>query len=85
MRIFVTGGTGLLGNTILRQLTETDDETVTLVRSTPEPTVFDGIRTEVTTEKGFGVQLGERRGLRHGVNLKNDKAPSSRWLAELLE
>ena len=46
MRIFVTGGTGLLGNTILRQLTETDHETLTLVRRSPETAVFDGIRTD---------------------------------------
>jgi dihydroflavonol-4-reductase len=46
MRIFVTGGTGLLGNTILRQLTETDHETLTLVRRAPESVVFNGIRTD---------------------------------------
>ncbi len=46
MRIFVTGGTGLLGNTILRQLTDSDHETLALVRREPEPIVFAGIRTE---------------------------------------
>lgn len=47
MRIFVTGGTGLLGNTILRLLTETSHEAVALVRDGSDPQVLDGIRTEV--------------------------------------
>lgn len=47
MRIFVTGGTGLLGNTILRQLTGSAHETLALVRRSPEPAIFHGIRTEL--------------------------------------
>ncbi len=46
MRVFVTGGTGLLGNTILRQLTDRGDESVALIRQTPEANVFDGIDAE---------------------------------------
>ncbi len=46
MRIFVTGGSGLLGNTILRQLTESGHDLVSLVRGQPDPTVFDGIQTD---------------------------------------
>ena len=46
MRIFVTGGTGLLGNTVLRQLTDQGHRAVSLVRSQPDSQVFDGINTE---------------------------------------
>jgi dihydroflavonol-4-reductase len=46
MRIFVTGGTGLLGNTILRQLTQAKHSITALVRQTPEAQVFEGIRCE---------------------------------------
>jgi dihydroflavonol-4-reductase len=48
MRIFVTGGTGLLGNTILRQLSESGHELVALVRGVPnsDSKVFAGIETE---------------------------------------
>jgi len=46
MRIFVTGGTGLLGNNILRQLTESGHELTSLVRGQPDPAVFAGINTD---------------------------------------
>lgn len=46
MRIFVTGGTGLLGNTVLRRITESNHESLSLVRCPPDPGVFDGIETE---------------------------------------
>ena len=46
MRVLVTGGTGLLGNTVLRQLAEAGHETVALVRGDPDPVVFDGIDVE---------------------------------------
>lgn len=44
MRIFVTGGTGLLGNTVLRQLSG-EHELLSLVRGEPDPEVFAGIDT----------------------------------------
>ena len=46
MRIFVTGGTGLLGNTLLRQLSDSHD-LVTLIRDTPDSEVFTGVQTEL--------------------------------------
>lgn len=46
MRIFVTGGTGLLGNTILRQLTAEGVSLLALVRGEPDPKVFAGIETK---------------------------------------
>lgn len=46
MRIFVTGGTGLLGNTILRQLAAQGHDLIALVRSEPDKGVFDGIKTD---------------------------------------
>lgn len=46
MRIFVTGGTGLLGNNLLRKLQEAGHETLALVRSEPDPAVFEGIKTD---------------------------------------
>lgn len=49
MKIFVTGGTGLLGNAILRQLTESEHETVALIRGKPTVGVFDEIETEFVT------------------------------------
>lgn len=49
MKVFVTGGTGLLGNAILRQLKTAGHESVALVRSAYEPIVFEGIETEFVT------------------------------------
>ena len=46
MRIFVTGGTGLLGNNLLRSLQEAGHDTMALVRGQPDQKVFEGIRTE---------------------------------------
>lgn len=46
MRVFVTGGTGLLGNNILRQLTETGCGSTALVRGQPDERVFAGIDVE---------------------------------------
>jgi dihydroflavonol-4-reductase len=46
MRIFVTGGTGLLGNTILRQLSQSGHELLSLVRGQPNAEVFAGIETD---------------------------------------
>ncbi|MCC9643973.1 NAD-dependent epimerase/dehydratase family protein [Rhodopirellula sp. JC740] len=46
MRVFVTGGTGLLGNTILRQLSDAGHDLIALVRGEPDPQVFDGINTQ---------------------------------------
>lgn len=43
MNIFVTGGSGLLGNTILRQLAETEHERGYLVRGESDPRVFGDI------------------------------------------
>ena len=45
-RVFVTGGTGLLGNTILRQLTSQGVSLLALVRGEPDPEVFHGIDAE---------------------------------------
>jgi len=47
MKAFVTGGTGLFGNTILRQLTERGVSAISLVRNDPAAEVFDGIDTEL--------------------------------------
>ena len=49
MKVFVTGGTGLLGNAILRQLKTAGHESVALVRSAYEPIVFEGVETEFVT------------------------------------
>lgn len=46
MRVFVTGGTGLLGNTILRQLSDAGHQLISLVRGAPEDRVFAGIKTD---------------------------------------
>ncbi|OYP38394.1 NAD-dependent epimerase/dehydratase family protein [Rhodopirellula sp. MGV] len=46
MRILVTGATGLLGNTIVRELAEQSYTPIALVRQTPDPEVFEGIKTE---------------------------------------
>ena len=47
MRVFLTGGTGLLGNNILRQLSDLGHQVDCLVRGEPEPGVFDGTRAEL--------------------------------------
>lgn len=47
MRVFVTGGTGLLGNTLIRQLTDRGDQVSALVRSEPAPEVFDNVPVEL--------------------------------------
>ncbi|MDB4476816.1 NAD-dependent epimerase/dehydratase family protein [Rhodopirellula sp.] len=49
MKVFVTGGTGLLGNAILRGLNDAGHESVALVRRTYDSGVFDGIDTEFVT------------------------------------
>ena len=46
MKVFVTGGTGLLGNAILRELDAGGHETVALVRSNYDSEIFEGIETE---------------------------------------
>lgn len=45
MRIFITGGSGLLGNTLLRQLAATEHETAYLVRGDAAPDVFGGLNS----------------------------------------
>lgn len=47
MKIFVTGGTGLLGNTIIRQLIDAGDDVIALCRTEPDGGVFDGLNVEV--------------------------------------
>ena len=46
MKVFVTGGTGLLGNNILRQLSDQGHSLVSLVRGQVDDSIFDGIETE---------------------------------------
>ncbi|WP_442506839.1 NAD-dependent epimerase/dehydratase family protein [Novipirellula sp. SH528] len=46
MRVFVTGGTGLLGNTVLRQLEASGHQTVALVRGEPNREIFSGLSIE---------------------------------------
>ena len=46
MQIFVTGGTGLLGNTILRQLSDRGHRSIALVRTDPAAAVFEGLDTQ---------------------------------------
>ena len=46
MRVIVTGGTGLLGNAVLRELNEAGHDSVALVRSPYDSVVFEGIDTE---------------------------------------
>lgn len=46
MRVFVTGGTGLLGNTILRHLSRDGETLLALVRGQPNPDVFAGVDAE---------------------------------------
>lgn len=60
MRVFVTGGTGLLGNTILRQLSDAGHETFSLVRSTPDRRVFEGIDTELVHGDLLDREIVER-------------------------
>ncbi|WP_182866697.1 NAD-dependent epimerase/dehydratase family protein [Rhodopirellula sp. JC639] len=43
MRVFVTGGTGLLGNTIIRTLGERGHQVSAFVRSEPDADVFAGL------------------------------------------
>ncbi|TWU08267.1 NAD-dependent epimerase/dehydratase family protein [Stieleria varia] len=46
MRVFVTGATGLLGNTITRQLDADGHTVVALVRNPPHSEIFDGLNVE---------------------------------------
>lgn len=47
MKVFVTGGTGLLGNAIIRHLCERGDQVLALVRGEPEPEIFAGLDVEL--------------------------------------
>ena len=49
MRIFVTGGTGLLGNNILRQLSGAGHECTALIRQDPDPRIFAGVDAKFVT------------------------------------
>jgi dihydroflavonol-4-reductase len=47
MKVFLTGGTGLLGNNIARQLTQRGDQVVALVRTKPADEVFADVDAEL--------------------------------------
>lgn len=47
MKVFLTGGTGLLGNNIARQLSDRGDQVVALVRERPADEVFAGVDVEL--------------------------------------
>jgi len=47
MRVFLTGGTGLLGNNLARQLNQRGDSVVALVRQPPPPEIFDGTEADL--------------------------------------
>ncbi len=55
MRVFVTGGSGLLGNTILRRLESTNHEMGYLIRGKSSPDVFAGL-----TAKAFHGDLDDQ-------------------------
>lgn len=59
MQIFVTGGTGLLGNTILRQLSERGHQSIALVRTDPAAAVFEGLDTQQVRGDLFDVAVIE--------------------------
>ena len=60
MRIFVTGGTGLLGNNVLRQLEAAGHETVALVRQIPEPKIFEGLASRLVQGDLFSEDTIDR-------------------------
>lgn len=47
MKVLVTGGTGFLGNNIVRKLVERGDRVAVLVRDQPPAGVFDGLDVEL--------------------------------------
>lgn len=47
MKVFLTGGTGFLGNNIARLLAARGDSVVALVRERPSPEIFQGIDVEL--------------------------------------
>lgn len=47
MKVFLTGGTGLLGNNIARQLSDRGDQVVALVREQPADEIFAGVDVEL--------------------------------------
>ncbi|TWU41483.1 dTDP-glucose 4,6-dehydratase [Novipirellula aureliae] len=60
MRVFVTGGTGLLGNNVLRQLEAAGHESVALVRQPPESKVFAGLSTRLVHGDLFSEETIDR-------------------------
>ncbi|MCM2372486.1 NAD-dependent epimerase/dehydratase family protein [Aporhodopirellula aestuarii] len=62
MRIFVTGGSGLLGNTILRRLNETSHSAAYMVRSETDSHVFEGIDA-----KAFQGDLNDRESIENAA------------------
>jgi dihydroflavonol-4-reductase len=47
MRVFVTGGTGLLGNTVIRHLRSEGHDVLALIRNEPDPEVFAGLGVQL--------------------------------------
>jgi len=47
MKVFLTGGTGLLGNNIARKLTQRGDQVIALVRTKPKEEVFADVDAEL--------------------------------------
>lgn len=60
MRVFVTGATGLLGNNIVRRLSQRGDECWVMVRRTPKPELFDQTRTELIEGDLFNEDVIDR-------------------------
>ena len=60
MRILVTGGTGLLGNNIVRQLFEDGHHVVALVRAEPAPQIFAGVEVDLVRGELLDDQVIEQ-------------------------
>lgn len=74
MRVLITGGTGLLGNNLLRQLSDSNYELTALVRSRPEDEVFKGIECrfvsgDVTDRKAIKEAVSDCDAVIHSAGL----------------
>src|ERR1044072_9006083 len=82
MRVLITGGTGLIGRTLARELGGAGDEGVVLTRNATTARLFPGVRAiewDGTTPRGWGHLVDGEAAI---VHLAGESIGAGRWTAE---